>query len=346
MDFNHFLSSYYPDPEYGGRRLYADMVEQAVAAERLGYRGVTLPEHHLINVLITPSPLLMAVKVAGVTERLELVTSVVVLPLHDMRMLAGEIVQADILTDGRLVVGVGRGAFAYEMERMGSPIETSREKFDESLDVLIALLTGEEVEWHGDWYDFEPLTIMPRPMTQPMPPIMVAVLNPPGIAASTKRGFNIQTTPLSGAPELFRQQVAAHKDAKAEMGAAGEHLRIMMSRVVYCASDAAHAREMLERAHDYYGRFDNVFTGPGLVSNGCIAPLPCAKTVEELDENLIICPPGEMVDRLAEYHEAGIDEVILSSNMGQPQGEHLEAMERFASEVMPHFSLEPAVVPA
>ncbi|SVA37526.1 uncharacterized protein METZ01_LOCUS90380, partial [marine metagenome] len=160
MDFNHFLSSYYPDPEYGGRRLYADMVEQAVAAERLGYRGVTLPEHHLINVLLTPSPLLMAVKVAGVTERLELVTSVVVLPLHDMRILAGEIVQADILTDGRLVVGVGRGAFAYEMARMGSPIESSKEKFDESLDVLIALLTGEEVEWHGDWYDFEPLTIM------------------------------------------------------------------------------------------------------------------------------------------------------------------------------------------
>ena len=346
MEFNHFLSSYLPDPAYGGRRLYADMVEQAVTAERLGYRGVTLPEHHLINVLLTPSPLLMAVKVAGVTQRLELVTSVVVLPLHDMRMLAGEIVQADILTDGRLVVGVGRGAFAYEMARMGSPIETSREKFDESLDVLVTLLTGEEVEWHGDWYDFEPLTIMPRPMTQPMPPIMVAVMNPPGIAACTKRGFNIQTTPLAGAPELFRSQVAAHKDAKAEMGAAGEHLRIMMSRLVYCARDSAHAREALERAHDYYGRFDNVFTGPGLVSNGCIAPLPCARTIEELDENLVICPPDEMVDRLAEYYEAGVDEVILSSNMGQPQGEHLEAMERFATEVMPHFREVPEGVDA
>jgi alkanesulfonate monooxygenase SsuD/methylene tetrahydromethanopterin reductase-like flavin-dependent oxidoreductase (luciferase family) len=338
VDFNHFLSSYYPDPTYGGDRLYADMVEQAVVAERLGYRGVTLPEHHLINVLLTPSPLLMAVKVAAMTERLELVTSVVVLPLHDMRMLAGEVVQADILTDGRLVVGVGRGAFAYEMARMGSPIEESREKFDESLDVLVALLTEEEVEWHGEFYDFEPLTIMPRPMTKPMPPIMVAVMNPPGIAACTKRGFNIQTTPLSGAPELFRAQIAAHKEAKAEMGAAGEHLRVMMSRVIYCAEDAAHARQMLERAHDYYGRFDNVFTGPGLVSNGCIDPLPCAKSLEELDEALIICPPAEMVDRLAEYHEAGIDEVILSSNMGQPQGEHLEAMERFAAEVMPHFS--------
>ncbi|MDP7550989.1 MAG: LLM class flavin-dependent oxidoreductase [Acidimicrobiales bacterium] len=337
MDFNHFLSSYYPDPTYGGDRLYADMLEQAVAAERLGYRGVTLPEHHLINVLITPSPLLMAVKVGAMTERIELVTSVVVLPLHDMRVLAGEISQADILTDLRLIVGVGRGAFAYEMARMGSPIEESRQKFDESLNVLVALLTGEEVEWHGDWYDFDPLTIMPPPVRQPVP-LMVAVMNPEGIAACTRRGFNIQTTPLSGAPELFLAQVSAHKEAKADMGDTGDHLRLMMSRVAYCAEDSAHARRMLERAHDYYGRFDNVFSGPGLVTGGCIDPLPCATSLEELDEALIICPPDEMVDRLAEYHEAGVDEVILSSNMGQPQAEHLEAMERFATEVMPHFN--------
>ena len=83
MEFSHFLSSYLPDPSYGGKRLFADMVEQATTAERLGYRSVTIPEHHLINILLTPSPLQMAVKVASVTERLELVTSVVVLPIRD-----------------------------------------------------------------------------------------------------------------------------------------------------------------------------------------------------------------------------------------------------------------------
>ena len=57
MEFNHFLSSYFPDPSYGGHRLFADMLEQAQAAERLGYHGVTIPEHHLINILLTPSPL-------------------------------------------------------------------------------------------------------------------------------------------------------------------------------------------------------------------------------------------------------------------------------------------------
>ena len=90
-------------------------------------------------------------------------TSVVVLPVHDMRILAGEVVVADILTEGRLMLGVGRGAFAFEMDRLGVPLEESRARFDESLDVLIALLSREEVSWDGEHYRFPPLTVMPRP---------------------------------------------------------------------------------------------------------------------------------------------------------------------------------------
>ena len=339
MEFNHFLSSYLPDPDYGGQRLFADMVEQARAAERLGYRGVTIPEHHLINILLTPSPLQMAVKVAGVTERIDLVTSVAVLPIRDMRVFAGEVAQADILTDGRLILGVGRGAFAYEIERFGIPMADTRPRFDESLDVLVALLSREEVSWSGKYYNFEPLTVMPRPVTQPMPKMMIAVLNPEGIAACTRRGFHIQTTPLAGKPELFKAQVDAHKEAKAQMGDDGTHLRIMMSRVTYCAENDAEAKDVLARAFDYYSRFDNVFTGPGVVENGCIIPMPRSQSIDELAKNIIICPPGEMIDRLAEYDEAGIDEFILSSNLGQPQTQHLDAMTRFAEEVMPHFRM-------
>jgi len=112
MEFNHFLSSYLPDPSYGGHRLFAVMLEQARMADRFGYNGVTIPEHHLINILLTPSSLQMTVKVSSITENIEVVTSVAVLPIRDMRVFAGEVTQADILKDGRLVLGVGRGAFA------------------------------------------------------------------------------------------------------------------------------------------------------------------------------------------------------------------------------------------
>tara|TARA_Y100001947_G_scaffold104608_1_gene89424 strand:+ start:58 stop:567 length:510 start_codon:yes stop_codon:yes gene_type:complete len=167
-------------------------------------------------------------------------------------------------------------------------------------------------------------------------------MNPPGIAAATRRGFDIQTTPLAGEPGLFRAQIAAHREAKAEMGEAGNHLRIMMSRVIYCTGSEAHTREMVQRAYDYYSRFDNVFSGPGIVHNGDVQALPRTQSIEELEQNLVICQAEEMVDRLAEYAEAGIDEVILSSNLGQPQPEHLEAMERFAADVLPHLQRIPA----
>jgi alkanesulfonate monooxygenase SsuD/methylene tetrahydromethanopterin reductase-like flavin-dependent oxidoreductase (luciferase family) len=337
MDFSHFVSSYYPDPTYGGDRLYADMIEQARTAERLGYNSVTIPEHHIINILLNPAPLQFAVKLAGETKHIDLITSVAVLPLHDMRVFAGEVAMADILTEGRLVLGVGRGAFAYEMARLGTPIEESRAKFDESLDVLLLLLTEHEVEHHGRYYDFDPITIMPRPITQPRPRMMIATMNYEGIRSATLRGFNVQTTPLAGDPDLFRMQVDAHKEAKAELGEAGKDLRLMLSRVIYCARDEADAAQKLEMAYDYYCRFDNVFTGPGLVKDGCIAALPRKQTIEELDNNIMICTAPEMVDRFGEYAERGIDELIFSSNVGQSQAETIEMMERVAADVMPHF---------
>jgi hypothetical protein len=111
MRFNLFLTSYYPDLAYGGKRHFDDLIAQAVLADRLGFDAVSLPEHHLINILMMPSPLQMAVKLAGLTEKVELITAVAVLPLRDMRIFAGEVAQADMLCDGRLFLGVGRGAF-------------------------------------------------------------------------------------------------------------------------------------------------------------------------------------------------------------------------------------------
>ncbi len=91
-------------------------------------------------------------------------------------------------------------------------------------------------------------------------------------------------------------------------------------------------------AYQYYKSFDNVFGGPGIVDQGIIRPLPREQTVEELGANILICERDEMIDRLADYAGLGIDDVIVTSNFGQPQAETLAMMERFAAEVMPHFS--------
>ena len=332
MDFVHFLSSHMLDPALGGRALYRDTVEQAVQAEAVGYFGVGIPEHHLVNLLLIPSPLQMAVKIAAHTREIRLMTSVCQLPLRDMRIFAGEVVQAQCLCDGRLMLGVGKGAFGFETGRMGVPMAETKARFEEALAVLEALLTRADVAWDGVHYRFEALTIMPRP--EVAVPLMLAVMAPPGIEAAARKGYHVQTTPLGAAHGMLLEQVAAFHRGRAE-GPGGN--RLSVQRGVYLVRDRAERQRMLARAFEYYKRFDNVFGGPGLVDQGVVRPLPRAQTIEELGANILICEAGEMVDRLAEYEALGIDDVIVTSNFGQPQGETLAMMERFAAEVMPQF---------
>ena len=340
MEFSVQLSAYHPDKSYGGDQVYQDMLEQAVLADKLGFDAVSLTEHHLINILMQPAPLQFAVKVAAMTERVSIMTSVVVLPLHDMRTYAGEVVVTDMLTDGRLMLGVGRGAFGFEMDRMGVPLDISREKFDESLNVLQALLSDEEVSWDGKYYKFDPLTIMPRPLNGG-PPIMMAVMVPEAIYHCTKRGFHIQTTPLSGDHQMMLDQVDGFNRGKADLGEAGKELTLSLSRVAFIAKNEKERQRMVLQADDYYSRFDNVYTGPGIVENGMIKPLPRKQTSDELAESLLICTPQEMIEKLAPYSEAGVDRVILNINFGAEQNETLDAIQCFAEEVMPNFSTRP-----
>ena len=339
MEFSIQLSAYYPDKNYGGDRVFGDMLEQAVLADRLGFDGVSITEHHLINILMMPpAPLQLAVKIADATTAVKIMTSVAVLPLHDMRIYAGEVVAAEIFTGGRLMLGVGRGAFGFEMDRLGVPLDISREKFNESL----ARTNGPAARRRG-FLGRQVLQIRPPDGHAPAgdpggPPIMMAVLAPEGIYHCTKRGFHIQTTPLAGDHQLMLDQVEAFRRGKAELGAAGDHLTLSLSRVAFATQNDADARAKILAANDYYSRFDNVYTGPGIVENGMIAPLPRKQTIDELAESLLICTPAEMTDKLGPYAEAGVDRVILNVNFGAGQSETLEGIQRFAEEVMPHFS--------
>ena len=336
MDFNHFLTSYMPDPKIGSKQHFQNMIDQATLAEKLGYATISIPEHHLVNVLMMPSPLQMAVKIATLTKKINISTSVTVLPLHDMRTFAGEVATADILTEGRLILGVGRGAFAWEMKRLGMPIEKSKEKFIESLKVLQMLLKDKEVSYHGKYYQFEPITIMPRPISDSVP-IMIAAMDLDSIKDAASRGFHVQSTVLSGTKELLLERVNAFKEGCLEIGEKGKLLKLSMQRMLYAAKDEKDAKEKNKLAYEYYKRFDNVFTGPGKVKEGEIEPLPRKQSLQELTQNLLICPPSEMIDKLSIYAEAGVDEIIISAGFGQSQNEMIDSMHRISEEVIPYF---------
>src|SRR5262249_58144310 len=168
----------------------------------------------------------MAVKIATLTRRIEIRTWVVVLRSGDVRIIAGEIIQAHALCDERLIVGVGRGAFPYETARLGAPLETTRERFDESLAILEALTTRQDVSWDGQYYRFAPITVMPRPAS----PIafVIAAVSADGIYHAAKRDYHVQTTPLSGSHEVLLQQVDAFRRGKVEAGGGGCHLGLSL----------------------------------------------------------------------------------------------------------------------
>ena len=343
MDFNHFLTSYMPDPNIGSKQHFKHMLDQSVLAEKLGYVAVSIPEHHLVNLLMMPSPLQMAVKISSLTNKIRLSTSVAVLPIHDMRTFAGEVATADILTEGRLVLGVARGAFAWELDRLGTPIESSKEKFIESLEVLNSLLSKENYSFKGKYYDFNAITIMPRPISDPFP-IMIAAMDPSSIRNAAAKGYHVQSTVLSGTKQLLLERVNAFKEGQQDAGENGKLIRLSMQRMAYAAKDENDAKEKNLLAYEYYKRFDNMFTGPGIVNKGLIEPLPRAQTLEEMTENLIICPINEMIDKLSVYAESGVGEMIISAGFGQSQEDMIESMHRISEHIIPHFKAQKSQV--
>ena len=343
MDFNHFLTSYMPDPNIGSKQHFKHMLDQSVLAEKLGYVAVSIPEHHLVNLLMMPSPLQMAVKISSLTNKIRLSTSVAVLPIHDMRTFAGEVATADILTEGRLVLGVGRGAFAWELDKLGTPIESSKEKFIESLEVLNSLLSKENYSFKGKYYNFDAITIMPRPISEPVP-IMIAAMDPSSIRNAASNGYHVQSTVLSGTKKLLLERVNSFKEGQQDAGENGKLLRLSMQRMAYAAKDENDAKEKNLLAYEYYKRFDNMFTGPGKVNKGLIEPLPRAQTLEEMTENLIICPINEMLDKLSAYAESGVNEMIISAGFGQSQEDMIESMHRISEHIIPHFKVQKSQV--
>ena len=121
------------------------------------------------------------------------------------------------------------------------------------------------------------------------------------------------------------------------MGDEGRDLTLSLSRVSFLSRNAGDRRAKIETAYRYYSRFDNVFTGPGIVDNGMVRELPRDQTADELAESLLIGDAQELIDKLSPYAEIGIDRVIVNPNLGCDAQETRDAIQAFAEDVMPHF---------
>ncbi|MET0627968.1 MAG: LLM class F420-dependent oxidoreductase [Acidimicrobiia bacterium] len=169
-----------------------EMRALAMAADDLGYESLWIGEHVLVPFDGIPDgdranfradsrfvePWVALSHLAAVTTRVRLGTCVSVVPLHSPVHFARAIATADVLSGGRISLGIGVGVIEAEYRAVGEEFHNRGARMDEMLAVMEALFTEDRPEFHGRFYDFPPSGFAPKPVQQPHPPILVGGFGP------------------------------------------------------------------------------------------------------------------------------------------------------------------------
>src|SRR5262249_54835680 len=172
INFGTFLLMQSPSAR-SSKEIYARGVEIAQAAETLGFNNVWLAEHHFSTYGYLSRPAQLATYIPAKTSRLGVGTAVIVVPLHHPLVIAEEIATLDLLSNGRLDVGLGRGYQPYEFERFGLELESGRARWEESIDILLKAFEGRPCIYDGNLFTIPEAGVFPQPLQQPRPPIWI-----------------------------------------------------------------------------------------------------------------------------------------------------------------------------
>jgi alkanesulfonate monooxygenase SsuD/methylene tetrahydromethanopterin reductase-like flavin-dependent oxidoreductase (luciferase family) len=169
---------------FSEQQRYRDIMAQIELGDELGFDTVWLGELHFSRTFsILADPLMVLAAAAQRTNRIRLGTAVTLLPLHNPVKIAEEAATVDILSDGRLELGVGRGTAPLHYEGYGIPQEESRERFEEALDFILKAWTNDIFSYEGKHFRAHDLSVVPRP---PLPPARHPA-SPKNRAASSNR---------------------------------------------------------------------------------------------------------------------------------------------------------------
>jgi luciferase family oxidoreductase group 1 len=338
MDIGTFLLMQSPAAR-PSEEVYARGIEQAQAAEELGYRNVWLGEHHFSTYGYLSRPCQLATYIAAKTSRLRVGTAVIVVPLHHPLIIAEEIAMLDILSGGRVDIGLGRGYQRYEFERLGLKLDAGGKRWDESIDILLKAFGGKPFTYDGELFQIAETSVYPQPAQKPHPPIWITAQSEYSIGAAVKRGFNVLTggfgVPIERLAEfgqIFNRVVAEVKPAKPP--------RVGVQRAVYVTKDAADARDAAEQARWNMRVTLSLRNNYERVENGNAVPIPAKSepTIDELlDRYLVIGTPDTVTRQIKRVQEVvGITHFNCSFWFGDlTQARVLRSMELFAKEVMP-----------
>lgn len=338
-------------PGHSGPEIVAEEVEQMVLSERLGFDSVWLTEHHYADYGLSSAPSVLAATVAARTQRITIGLAVYVLPFHHPLRLAEETAMLDILSHGRLVVGIGRGNRPIEFVGHGVKQDDSRERLEEGVEILLQAWTQERVSFHGRQWQIDNIPVYPKPLTQPHPPLAFAATSQATISWAAQHGFRLLSSGLSNPlPTIVNTRdtyVSALRAAGFDEPRVQQLLsQWVVSKHVYVAETDAQARADAEGPERWYlDSFARSIRPDGL--SGLSESVRSAATAmadrqaslrwEDLvEESLLIGSPATVRRKLAELESAGVGEVLCWMNFGGiPTHQVRRSMRLFADEVLP-----------
>src|SRR5919107_433668 len=171
---------------------YHDFIRYIVAAEELGFSSVFLVEHHFTGFGQVSASLNLLSYLAARTSTIRLGTAVVVLPWHNPALVAEEAATLDLLSNGRLDFGVGKGYRPYELSGFCIPQDEATARFDEAIDVIRKAWTSKgRFSYEGKWWRYDNIVVEPAPIQQPHPPFWMGAGSPESIRRAAREGYNL-----------------------------------------------------------------------------------------------------------------------------------------------------------
>jgi len=223
---------------------YAEMLDEIVLAERLGFGECWLAEHHFTDYSILPSPNLIIATALARTTRMRFGNYVNVMPFHHPLRLAAEAAMLDNLARGRFDFGIGSGARPGEFAKLGLDSEDAAEVTEEAIEVVVKAWTQDSTSHDGRFFQFPELSLRPRPFQRPHPPLHMVASRPASAARVGARGWPVAmhftpTDVVARCVEEYRAAAAARTEPP---GAGPYRPRLLLCRETYVAETAEAAR--------------------------------------------------------------------------------------------------------
>ena len=317
-------------PETG--RGFFEFLDFNVEAETLGFHSSFSVEHHFSGWNQVSSTLMLLAALAMRTTTLRLGTAVIVPPWHNPILLAEEAATLDLLSRGRLDLGVGKGYRHSEFRGFQIAPEEAEGRFEEALEVMTrAWTTRERFSHKGRFWHFEDVIVEPPPAQAPHPPLWVAAGNPHSIKRAAARGFNLILDQYAS-PATLGERIAIYKEERAANGMSFDPMQVTVARQLYVAKDKADKEAALVRQAEYTKRTINVSRDPSAKSGSHV--LAYADRAGATEENALYGTPDEIVGMIEALRDAGVAYILLTIAGGADQ------LRRFAREVMPAFTHE------